>query len=161
MKTLKIGDRVVVKTTKQNLGRGTVDAFGEGDWVYVDLDEHGMSVHYKDDIEPFIKSKREEYFKFFKETTEKMFEITQAKNQDYCGPGDDPFANFSRVEAMGICTTEQGFLVRMTDKMMRINSFAQTGQLQVKDESVTDTLRDLANYCILFMGYLNQKKDEK
>lgn len=74
---------------------------------------------------------RDEYFKFHEEFTKAMTEITKKKNADYCGPGDDPFANFTRVEAMGICNTMQGYLVRMNDKMSRLATFAQGQELQV------------------------------
>jgi hypothetical protein len=90
---------------------------------------------------------------------DQMHEVTKRKNADYTGGGEDAFANFTRVESMGIATTEQGFLVRMNDKMSRIASFVKNGQLQVKDESVMDTLLDLANYSILMMGYLQGKKN--
>jgi hypothetical protein len=102
---------------------------------------------------------REEYFEFHKKLTDRMTEITRAKNADYTGAaGNDPFANFNRVASLGVCSTEQGFMVRMLDKYMRINSFVQLGNLQVKDESVQDTLLDLANYCLLFLGYLESEK---
>lgn len=105
---------------------------------------------------------REEYFKFHEAMTEKMNAITRAKNADYTGAaGDDPFANFNRVASLGVCSTEQGFMVRMLDKYMRINSFVQKGFLNVKDESVEDTLLDLANYAILFAGYLKSKQEAK
>lgn len=110
----------------------------------------------------FVTNKKEmtkqDYFKFHQDCLDKMAKITAAKNADYTGVGDDPFANFTRVEAMGICSTEQGFLTRMMDKMSRINSFVQKGTLQVKDESVEDTLLDLANYAILLAGYIKSKK---
>jgi len=110
----------------------------------------------------FVTNKKEmtkqDYFKFHQDCLDKMAKITAAKNADYTGVGDDPFANFTRVEAMGICSTEQGFLTRMMDKMSRINSFVQKGTLQVKDESVEDTLLDLANYAILLAGYIRSKK---
>lgn len=102
---------------------------------------------------------RAEYFKFHEEMTRKMNEITKAKNADYTGAaGDDPFANFSRVGSLGVCSPEQGFMVRILDKYMRINSFVQKGFLNVKEESVEDTLLDLANYAILFAGYLKSTK---
>jgi hypothetical protein len=104
---------------------------------------------------------KEEYFKHHTEFCEKMQEITKLKNQDYSGKGDDPFTNFSRVEIMGICSTEQGFLTRMFDKFARITSFVQNGTLQVKDESVQDTLLDLSNYCALMSGYLKSKNENK
>jgi hypothetical protein len=101
---------------------------------------------------------KQEYFDFQEQTFKKMAEITRAKNADYTGQSDDPFANFAAVERLGICSTEQGFLVRMTDKMQRITSFVQKGQLQVKGESVEDTLQDLANYALLFLGKLESDR---
>lgn len=98
-----------------------------------------------------------EFLEFFEATTTKMLETCRAKNADYTGDPSQPFANFERVEALGICSTEQGFLTRMTDKMCRITSFVKNGELQVKDESVMDTLLDLATYSILMMGYIKSK----
>lgn len=87
-----------------------------------------------------------------------MVEITRRKNADYTGTGDDPFANFDRVSILGISSTEQGFLTRMLDKFCRLVSFVQRGVLLVKDESLEDTCLDLANYCILFAGYIRSRK---
>ena|ERR1019366_4502736 len=103
---------------------------------------------------------RSEYFEFHKNFCDNMMEITKKKNLDYCGKGSDPFANFSRVEAIGIASTEQGFLTRIMDKICRINSFVQNGTLQIKEESVLDNLTDLANYAALFAGYLQSKKTQ-
>lgn len=102
---------------------------------------------------------KEEYFKYHEKICTKMMEITRAKNADYTGVGSDPFSNFTRVELLGNCSTEQGFVTRMVDKLSRIISFVQKGILEVKDESVEDTLIDLANYCILFSGYIKHKKE--
>ena len=104
---------------------------------------------------------KDEYLSFHKEFCDKMVEITKKKNADYTGNDPDPFANFRNVEKMGICTAEQGFLTRMTDKFSRINSFVQKGELLVKDESVQDTLHDLANYCALMSGYIQSQKKER
>lgn len=104
--------------------------------------------------------KRAELLVFHGQFTAKMNAICRAKNADYAGAGgDDPFANFRRVEALGICKTEQGFLVRMADKMSRLSSFVEAGVLQVKDESAEDTLLDLANYALLLAAYLQSKKE--
>lgn len=51
-----------------------------------------------------------------------------------------------------------GFLTRMSDKFSRLGSFINKGELLVLDESVEDTLVDLANYCALFAGYLESKE---
>lgn len=102
---------------------------------------------------------KEQYFKFHRECCDRMIEITRAKNADYTGEGDDPFANFSVVEHSGIATTEQGFLTRMSDKMSRLASFIKKGFYAVKDESFEDTCLDLANYCILLAGYMRSKRE--
>lgn len=97
---------------------------------------------------------RETYLQEFKWITDRMYEITKAKNSDYTGDDNNPFDNFEAVARLGIASTEQGFLTRMTDKFMRITSFVKKGTLQVKDESVQDTLLDLANYSILLACYI-------
>lgn len=105
-------------------------------------------------------SKKDEYLSNFKTITEEMYQITVAKNKDYTGGEDDPFKNFKMVERLGVASTEQGFVTRMTDKLMRISTFVQKGILQVKDEKVEDTLLDLAVYCILMVCYLREKRNE-
>ncbi len=90
---------------------------------------------------------------------DELKDITARKNADYTGAGtDDPFHNFKSVQELGICTTEQGFLTRMTDKMARIASLTKTGKQMVKDESVEDTLKDLANYSLLMICYLRSQR---
>lgn len=95
---------------------------------------------------------------FVEEKAKLMIDTVKKKNADYSGIDQDPFANFTKVELLGIARTEQGFLTRMTDKFMRINSFVQTGTLKVKSESVEDTLLDLATYSLLFAAYLKSKE---
>jgi hypothetical protein len=102
-----------------------------------------------------------EYLKFHRECCDRMVEITAKKNHDYTGDSGDPFFNFTRVEAVGIASTEQGFLTRMWDKFARITTFVNKGVLKVSDESVEDTLLDLANYCILMAGYIRRKKADR
>lgn len=103
--------------------------------------------------------KKSEYFEFAKVFFGQCIEIAEKKNADYTGKTPDPFANFSSVEVLGV-STEAGFLTRMMDKIKRVSSFVENGSLQVKDESVKDTLQDLANYCCLFAGYLQSKKEQ-
>ena len=101
-------------------------------------------------------------FEFHETMTEKALAICKRKNNDYASGGtrgENPFANFSRVEDMGITSTEQGFLVRMTDKLSRLSTFTRAGKLEVADESVEDTLLDLINYAVLFAAYQLHKRD--
>jgi hypothetical protein len=104
---------------------------------------------------------RDELLAHHKALCNKAFSLMQRKNADYAGKGgDEPFANFTRCEAMGICKTEAGMLVRMTDKMSRLSSFVESGTLEVKDESVEDTCLDLINYSVLFYAFLQSKKEQ-
>ena len=98
-----------------------------------------------------------EYFDFAQKFFDDCIDISKKKNADYTGANDNPFSNFTSVENLGI-KTEAGFLTRMMDKMARIGSYVSKGELQVKDESVKDTLRDLANYACLLAGYIESKK---
>lgn len=88
-------------------------------------------------------------------------ELMKKKNADYAGKGGtQPFANFTRVESMGICPTEVGFLVRVTDKMSRLSSFVENGRLEVLDESVEDTIIDVINYMVLLHSYIKDTKNK-
>ena len=94
---------------------------------------------------------RDELLQFHETLCSEARELMQAKNHDYAGPdGQAPFANFDVAEKIGICSAAEGMLVRMTDKLRRLITFAKAGQLRVKDETVQDTCRDLVNYAILF-----------
>jgi hypothetical protein len=99
---------------------------------------------------------RAEYLEEFKKLTDKMYDTTYRKNSDYTN-GEDPFKNFKMVETLGVATTEQGFVTRMTDKMMRLATFAAGGKLMVADEKIEDTLLDLSVYSLLFICYLRSK----
>jgi len=104
---------------------------------------------------------RDELLQHHKVLCSKAFELMRRKNADYAGRhGVEPFANFTRCEAMGICKTEAGMLVRMTDKMSRLSSFVEAGVFQVKDESLEDTILDMINYSVLFYSYIQSKKEE-
>jgi hypothetical protein len=104
---------------------------------------------------------REDLLKMHETICGKGRNLMRKKNADYAGnDGLEPFANFTRVEAMGICTTEQGFLVRMTDKMSRLSSFVESGKLAVENESFEDTIIDIVNYSVLMYAYLHDKKTQ-
>jgi len=104
---------------------------------------------------------REELLKHHKELCDEALEIMKRKNHDYAGDsGTTPFANFERTEAMGICSTEQGFLCRMCDKLSRLSTFATAGKLVVDNEGYRDALLDIINYCVLFSGYVSDKQDK-
>jgi hypothetical protein len=105
---------------------------------------------------------RDELLQFHEEITKQARELMSLKNRDYAGnEGVEPFANFTRVEAMGICKTEQGFMVRLTDKMSRLSSFVRAGKMHIKDESFKDTCVDVINYMVLLAAYLKEQEEQK
>ena len=92
----------------------------------------------------------------FSKTLKTMDKVQRAKNHDYSGVVD-PFANFELVEKFGVCSTEEGIVVRMTDKLSRISRLLK-GDAKVLDEKVEDTLIDLANYAIILKCYMEAKR---
>ena len=103
---------------------------------------------------------REELLNIHESLCNKSRSLMRKKNADYAGGrGVEPFANFTRCEAMGICKTEAGMLVRMTDKMSRLSSFLESGKFEVADESLEDTTLDIINYAVLLYAFVADKKN--
>lgn len=99
-----------------------------------------------------------ELFNIHRELCNSALELMQKKNHDYAGKqGSEPFANFTRVEALGITTTEKGMMVRLSDKMSRLSSFMESHEFKVQDEKLRDTILDMINYSILLYAYLDEK----
>lgn len=71
--------------------------------------------------------------------TEQLIETYKAKNKDYGDSFADSFREFGITSAV----------VRMNDKMNRIKSLSKSEDRQVKDESLRDSLMDLANYALM------------
>lgn len=84
-------------------------------------------------------------FDMHKGLTHAALELMKVKNRDY-GENDDPFRNFRRWGLLGI-------LVRLGDKLARLETFVERGDLKVVDEQVRDTVLDIINYAVLFEGY--------
>lgn len=96
---------------------------------------------------------------YLKEKTAAMVAIAEKKNADYTGGDTDEFFNFTAVESLDVMSAEEGIFVRMIDKFMRVRSFIKKGVLEVKDETVEDTLIDLANYSLILAALIKKKKD--
>lgn len=77
---------------------------------------------------------------------EKLEQIYRTKNKDYGNSFDNSLDKFGPIAA----------IVRMSDKMSRIENI-YTGSYEVKDETLSDTVDDLANYCIMFGTWLKSK----
>ena len=83
----------------------------------------------------------------FNKLLEDMLKIHDAKNEDYSG-ALSLYQNFMETADIGV-EPWKGIVVRMTDKFCRLKGFAKRGSLEVKDESIEDTLIDMANYSLL------------
>ena len=80
-----------------------------------------------------------------------LAETYEAKNADYGDSVGDTYKKFGDVS----------FLTRITDKYNRILSLADKGECgAVKDESMDDTILDMANYCILWLVERRAKEEK-
>ena len=72
------------------------------------------------------------------------------------------FIHGERVQGDSFATTFERFgltapIVRMWDKLTRIETLSKQ-EAHVKDESIRDTLMDLANYCVMTVIELDTKR---
>lgn len=87
--------------------------------------------------------------KQFFDITAKMANTYRAKNHDYGNSFEQSLDKFGLVASV----------VRLGDKMNRIESLTKK-EAQVKDESIKDTLLDMANYAIMTVMWMDKKSDE-
>lgn len=93
-----------------------------------------------------------EYLKLLDE----MRELHVRKAADY-GQGADPLANVRASADFGI-PAWVGVMVRANDKMHRVKSFLANGNL--KNESVEDSLKDLAAYALIALVLYREEERE-
>lgn len=85
--------------------------------------------------------------KIFSNITKNMADIYEKKNTDYGDSFSETCNEFGIIAA----------LTRISDKFNRIKQLAKN-KAKVKDESIEDTLLDLANYSIMTLVWLKTKK---
>ena len=78
------------------------------------------------------------------EVTSEARTLMVAKNADYAH-GKDAFRNFRRHGGLGV-------LVRRSDKLARLESYEERGDFKVKGEGLEDTVRDIVNYAVIYLG---------
>jgi hypothetical protein len=83
--------------------------------------------------------------KRFNTILDEMRALHDRKAKDY-GSNEDPLYNLRATVALGI-KPWVGCLIRMNDKMYRLQRFAKRGSLA--NESAIDSLNDIAVYAIL------------
>lgn len=90
--------------------------------------------------------------------------LSRKKNHDYSGGKDatHAFLNFIKCEELGLCKTETGILVRLSDKLSRLNTLADSNlKYEVDDERVLDTVLDIINYTVIFYAIHEERKDKE
>ena len=82
----------------------------------------------------------------FLEAVEEVRQIHLSKSEDY-GSQTDPLANIRNGARFVGIEPWRGCMVRLSDKVTRLETFNRTGKL--RHETVEDTLIDLAAYALL------------
>lgn len=95
-----------------------------------------------------MKTKEE----IFADILGKMLETYKKKNHDYSVNGKSSFEK--GFENFGITS----LAIRLGDKVDRLTAFAKTGNLQVTDEGVDDTILDTAVYAVLGLVEIEYQK---
>lgn len=95
----------------------------------------------------------------FLDALKKMEEIHRKKNEDYA-TNSNPFSNFdvsTFMLAQFNNPRDQSFVWPIATKLARLSTLLN-GQKEPNNESVTDSLIDIANYCILWKVDLERRK---
>ena len=86
----------------------------------------------------------------FEEVCESMVVTHKQKNADYGDSFHKTFEEFGPIAGV----------VRLNDKLMRVNNLMKGSKQQVKDESIKDTILDMANYSVmLYMEIVNKEAE--
>ena len=83
-----------------------------------------------------------------KEICNHLNEIYEIKNHDYGNSFGETFDKLGIISA----------ITRIADKYNRLVNLTTNGNTKVNDESIEDTLLDMANYCIMTVMELNKGK---
>ena len=93
------------------------------------------------------KMKEEDFLKGIDEVHTICREIAKKKNHDY---GDNNLTKFGT----------RGVLIRMNDKIERLNNLWDNPHIEVADEKMLDTVYDLINYATYMAMMLSGKWDK-
>ena len=88
--------------------------------------------------------------------------LSLRKNHDYSGGKDttNAFLNFLKCEELNLCRAETGILIRMSDKLSRLKTLADSNlKYEVADEKVLDTILDLINYSVIFYALHKERQE--
>ena len=92
----------------------------------------------------------------FHEILKELGDLHDRKQADY-GKGGDPFANVRSSNEWGV-SSWVGAMIRLNDKVKRLQSFAIKGVLA--NESAEDSFRDIAVYAAIALVLYEQESQE-
>ena len=107
---------------------------------------------------------REELMTLHEDLCNRARALSRKKNHDYSGGKDatHAFLNFIKCEELGLCKTETGILVRLSDTLSRLNTLADSNlKYEVDDERVLDTVLDIINYTVIFYAIHAERKTKE
>ena len=84
-----------------------------------------------------------------KEILDEIHSVYLAKNADYGNSFGDQFEEYGVLSAA----------IRIDDKMRRLKQLIKN-EAKVKDESLEDTVQDMANYCVMTLVELRKLRGE-
>lgn len=102
--------------------------------------------------------KIDEYLKLADRIYKECRELSVNKGHDY-SLEEDTLRNLKACEKLGISPAETGIIIRLMDKIMRMDNFSKSGILKVKDESIEDTVKDAHNYVNLWYAVVKEKME--
>jgi len=86
---------------------------------------------------------------------DELWQLHVRKDADYAG--GDSLGNFRLAERFGV-PAWKGAAIRMSDKFSRFVSLVNKGKAQVSDESMEDTLKDLAIYAMIVIALRRRRQ---
>ena len=107
---------------------------------------------------------REQLMEIHGQLCDEARNLSRRKNHDYSGGQDtnNAFMNFQKCEELNLCKAETGILVRMSDKISRLHTLADSSlKFEVADEKVLDTVLDLINYSVIFYAMHKDRKESE
>lgn len=103
---------------------------------------------------------RKAFLQFANSFYKEGLDIMEKKNHDYSSE-NNPFQNFEIQAMVSGVPTSKTFLIAIGIKIARLRELTNEGkEAKVVDESIKDSILDLANYACLMAGYLESKKDD-
>ena len=86
----------------------------------------------------------------FEKKSQKIAETYKKKNADYGDSFNISLDKYGPIAA----------LTRISDKFNRLENLILSGKQNVSDESIIDTLEDLASYCIMTVINIEKEKTQ-